>query len=271
MSSYFAAKRRLFELLPAGAPAAINLDDPHGRELAAMLGAPARDLRHRRARRRQCGAVRAVLRRSAARGRRHRAVRCRSSRTSRAVPISTTSWPRRPWPSGLDLPLRADSAGDCPRRPRARDGSSASRRPATTSVVLVDYAHTDDALRNLLETIRPMVRGRLITVFGCGGDRDRTKRPLMGAVAARLSDLVVLDLRQPAIGGSSRPSSRTSSVASFRRTIARACIRGRCCRPFPSRPSSRSSTEKRPSCTPSARPAPATSCSSRGRVTRSTR
>jgi len=63
--------------------------------------------------------------------------------------------------------------------------------------VIVDYAHTDDALDNLLSAVRPLCKGKLITVFGCGGDRDRGKRPRMGEKAGKLSDLVILTSDNP--------------------------------------------------------------------------
>jgi UDP-N-acetylmuramoyl-L-alanyl-D-glutamate--2,6-diaminopimelate ligase len=58
--------------------------------------------------------------------------------------------------------------------------------------VFVDYAHTDDALRNVISTLRQVSARRIIVVFGCGGDRDRTKRPLMGKVATELADFAVI-------------------------------------------------------------------------------
>src|ERR1019366_6170145 len=63
--------------------------------------------------------------------------------------------------------------------------------------VVVDYSHTDDALRNAIAVARTLDAKRVITLFGCGGDRDRTKRPLMGQAAGQLSDLVILTSDNP--------------------------------------------------------------------------
>lgn len=63
--------------------------------------------------------------------------------------------------------------------------------------VIVDYAHTPDGLENILKTARQIAKKRILTVFGCGGDRDRTKRPIMGRIAAELSDVVIATSDNP--------------------------------------------------------------------------
>jgi len=63
--------------------------------------------------------------------------------------------------------------------------------------LLIDYAHTDDALSNVLATLKPLCKGRLIVVFGCGGDRDRTKRPRMAKVAEELADIIIVTSDNP--------------------------------------------------------------------------
>jgi UDP-N-acetylmuramoyl-L-alanyl-D-glutamate--2,6-diaminopimelate ligase len=63
--------------------------------------------------------------------------------------------------------------------------------------VIIDYAHTDDALQNVLETLKPLCGGRLILVFGCGGNRDRTKRPRMAKVAEKFADIIIVTSDNP--------------------------------------------------------------------------
>jgi UDP-N-acetylmuramoyl-L-alanyl-D-glutamate--2,6-diaminopimelate ligase len=70
-------------------------------------------------------------------------------------------------------------------------------QPEQDISVIVDYAHTPDSLENMLKAARPFITGQMICVFGCGGDRDRTKRPLMGRIAAELADQVIVTSDNP--------------------------------------------------------------------------
>ena len=95
----------------------------------------------------------------------------------------------------LGLPLK-DCAAALARAKGVRGRVEVLPTPAPYTVIL-DYAHTPDALENILNACRGFAQNRLICLFGCGGDRDRSKRPIMGAVAAELADLVVLTSDNP--------------------------------------------------------------------------
>ena len=194
MESYFAAKRRLFELLPADAPAVVNVDDPRGASLTEIVARPVTYAINRDADvtpgpltfgldgltfdLRMPQGVAHVKSKLVGRPNVYNILAAAGTAATLGVPIEAIEQGLR---TLAGVPGRFELA-------------SAARDDIT---VVIDYAHTDDALRNLLETARPLASRRLITVFGAGGDRDKTKRPLMGMVAARLSDVVVITSDNP--------------------------------------------------------------------------
>jgi UDP-N-acetylmuramoyl-L-alanyl-D-glutamate--2,6-diaminopimelate ligase len=94
---------------------------------------------------------------------------------------------------GLSPEIIAQGLASCPPVP----GRFQPVRRGQEFAVLVDYAHTPDGLENVLRSARPLTKGRLITVFGCGGNRDRTKRPIMGRLAVDLSDIAIVTSDNP--------------------------------------------------------------------------
>src|SRR5262245_27012780 len=194
MESYFAAKRRLFEILPADALGVINIDDPRGASLVDAVRRPVTYGINRDAdvtpgplsfgldgltfEVRMPQGVAHVESKLIGKPNVYNILAAAATAAALGVSIDAIEEGFRTLagvPGRFEL---VSSSGD-------------------DITVVVDYAHTDDALRNLLETARPLASRRLITVFGAGGDRDRTKRPLMGMVAARLSDVVVITSDNP--------------------------------------------------------------------------
>jgi len=213
-AAYRAAKLRLFaELLPQGAPAIVNADmDPA--TLAALRSiAEARQLN---------------LQTIGEAGTKIRLLSATPHPHGQTLKIQANGVTR-----GIDLPLvgrfQADNAllaaalADATGTANALDrlaqlkGVRGRMELAATlpngAAIYVDYAHTPDALEGLLSALRPHTRGKLVVVFGAGGDRDRGKRPLMGAVAARRAERAIVTDDNP----------RSEDPAAIRAAILAAC------------------------------------------------
>jgi UDP-N-acetylmuramoyl-L-alanyl-D-glutamate--2,6-diaminopimelate ligase len=199
MDTYFASKRKLFTVcLKDPAKAVVNFDDPYGRALLADFpgavgyglgdsGVPARALRGEIVRRAASGRGMEMLMTFEGRSwtlstplvGRHNAQNLLAAQGA-ALCLGLTVEQL----SGL-----ADCLGAPGRLERVANDRSLS--------VFVDYAHTPDALENVLKALRGLDFEKVVAVFGCGGDRDRTKRPLMAAAVARFADVAVLTSDNP--------------------------------------------------------------------------
>ncbi|MFW6065558.1 MAG: UDP-N-acetylmuramoyl-L-alanyl-D-glutamate--2,6-diaminopimelate ligase [Planctomycetota bacterium] len=194
MESYLAAKRRLFEQLPPHAFAVINRDDAWGEEFATATRAdvwwyglsPAAD-------------VRARIDEIEAAGSRFTLI-ARDARAEVSTPLigrhnvyNAVAAATAAMALGVNIETIASALKEVDRVP----GRLERVEVAAPYQVFVDYAHTDDALENVLGALRPVTRGRLIVVFGCGGDRDRSKRPRMARVAESLADYMVITSDNP--------------------------------------------------------------------------
>ncbi len=189
---YFAAKRRLFDLLKPGGRAVVNAGDPYGRRLAASLPAA---LTYG-----EGGAVCAESVRLDGDGIAGELV-TPAGRTGFVTPLLgrynlDNVLAAAAVAHALGLPPAAVAAALAAARPLA--GRLERVEAGQEFLALVDYAHTDAALAAALRSARELAAaGRLILVFGCGGDRDPGKRPLMGRVAGQLADLAIATSDNP--------------------------------------------------------------------------
>ncbi len=196
MANYLAAKRRLFESMAPGTTAVLNRDDPHSEQMAPPPEAGLEVLWYGFSR---AADVSARIEEITAAGSRFLLRHAGRQQTVRTPPVG-----RHNVYNCLAAAAAAVALGEAPAAIAAALGEvrlvpgRLQRVPAGADFdVLVDYAHTDDALRNVLSALLPIKRGRLILVFGCGGDRDRSKRPRMAGVAEALADRIFVTSDNP--------------------------------------------------------------------------
>jgi UDP-N-acetylmuramoyl-L-alanyl-D-glutamate--2,6-diaminopimelate ligase len=199
MEQYFVTKQRLFtELLPRSSKtdrfAVLNCDDPYGRRLVgAGIGRVVTfghgedaDVAPVNVERSLAG-LRGEIRIRAER------LTMESALVGEAHLENILAAAAAAWAQGIPLGIIGDGIRTC----RGVAGRMERVDEGAPFAVLIDYAHTPDALERAVRVLRSVATGRLIVVFGCGGDRDRGKRPLMGEAAARISDVVIATSDNP--------------------------------------------------------------------------